>query len=58
VPDGVDDAPTFAAVARLLDSYEELAAADPESRRPRAVLMLASSIAQTPDVPVPAGAAG
>jgi hypothetical protein len=58
VPDGVDDAATFTAVARLLDSYEELAAADPESRRPRALLMLAASIAQTPEVPVPAGATG
>jgi hypothetical protein len=57
VPDDVDDAPVAAAVAGLLDAYEELAAADPESRRPRALLMLAASIAQTPDVPIPAGLA-
>jgi hypothetical protein len=57
VPDDVDDAPVAAAVAGVLDAYEELAAADPEGRRPRALLMLASSIAQTPDVPVPAGVA-
>ena len=58
VPDDVDDAPVCAAVARLLDAYESLAAADPDSRRPRALLMLAASVAQTPDVPVPAGVAG
>jgi uncharacterized protein len=54
VPGDVDDAPVAAAVAGVLDAYEELAAAEPESRRPRALLMLASSIAQTPDVPLPA----
>jgi hypothetical protein len=58
VPDDVDDAPVCAAVAGLLDAYEPLAAADPDSRRPRALLMLAASVAQTPDVPVPAGVAG
>jgi hypothetical protein len=58
VPEGLDDAPVFAAVAALLDAYEALAAEDPDSRRPRSLLMLASSVAQTPDVPVPAGTAG
>ena len=54
VPGDIDDAPTFAVVRGLLDAYEALAAEDPESRRPRALLMLAASVAQTPDVPVPA----
>ncbi len=56
VPDDHDDAPVFAVVRGLLDAYEALAAVDPESRRPRTLLMLAASVAQTPDVPVPAGA--
>lgn len=54
VPAGVDDAPVFAVVDGLLDTHERLSAQDPDSRRPRALLMLASSVAQTPDVPVPA----
>jgi uncharacterized protein len=55
VPDGVDDAPLFDAVRRLLDAHALLAAEDPESRRPRALIMLAASIARTPAVPLPAG---
>lgn len=56
VPDGIDDAPVFAVVRNLLDAYEQLAAEDPDSRQPRTLLMLAASIAQTPEVPVPADA--
>ncbi len=55
VPEGYDDGPVFAAVLTLLDAFAELAAEDPESRRPRALLMLASSVARSPDVPLPAG---
>jgi hypothetical protein len=35
-----------------------LASEDPESRRPRALLMLAAGVARTPDVPLPAGVSG
>jgi hypothetical protein len=55
VPDGYDDGPTFAAVRGLLDAFMALASEDPESRRPRALLMLAAGVARTPDVPLPAG---
>jgi predicted TIM-barrel fold metal-dependent hydrolase len=58
VPEGYDDGPVFAAVLGLLDAFGELAAEDPESRRPRTLLMLASSVARSPDVPLPAGVAG
>ncbi len=57
VPDGYDDGQTFAAVGALLDGFAELAAADPESRRTRIVLMLAAGVARTPDVPLPAATA-
>ncbi len=53
VPDEIDDAPIFAAIRRLLDVYEVAHAAAPEDRRARALLMLAMSIARTPDVPLP-----
>ncbi len=57
VPEGYDDGPVFAAVARLLDAFSELAGEDPDSRRPRTLLMLAASVARTPDVPLPPGVA-
>jgi hypothetical protein len=53
VPDGIDDAPVFAAVRSLLDVFDELTAAEPENRRRLAFLILAASVARTPDVPVP-----
>jgi uncharacterized protein len=55
VPEGYDDAPVFAAVLSLLDAFAELAAEDAESRRPRTLLMLASSVARSPDVALPGG---
>jgi uncharacterized protein len=55
VPDEIDDAPVFAALRSLLDAYFELAEADPESRRPRWLLMLATAVAATPQVALPAG---
>jgi predicted TIM-barrel fold metal-dependent hydrolase len=58
VPDEIDDAPLFAALRELLDGYAGLAAEDPESRSPRMLLMLAASIARTPEVPLPAGVTG
>ena len=55
VPDEIDDAPVFAALRSLLAAYFEMAEADPESRRPRWLLMLAAGIAATPEVPLPPG---
>jgi predicted TIM-barrel fold metal-dependent hydrolase len=52
VPEGIDHAPVFAAIAALLDEYAEDPAM-PEHREPLALLMLALSVAATPDVPVP-----
>ncbi|MGA9856875.1 MAG: amidohydrolase family protein [Solirubrobacteraceae bacterium] len=54
VPDGIDDAPVFTTILRLLDIYEEINAAEPTNRRRLAFLILAASVARTPDVPVPA----
>jgi predicted TIM-barrel fold metal-dependent hydrolase len=54
VPDSIDDAPVFEALRGLLDTYDELTAADPANRRRLTFLILAASVARTPDVPVPA----
>jgi predicted TIM-barrel fold metal-dependent hydrolase len=54
VPDSIDDAPVFEALRTLLDTYEEITAADPANRRRLTFLILAASVARTPDVPVPA----
>ncbi|MFZ0091894.1 MAG: amidohydrolase family protein [Solirubrobacteraceae bacterium] len=54
VPDDVDDAPVFAAIRGLLATYAEIEAADPTNRRRLAFLIMAASVARTPDVPVPA----
>jgi hypothetical protein len=53
VPDEIDDAPVFAAIRGLLDSYDELRIAEPTDRRALAFLVLAATAARTPDVPVP-----
>ena len=37
VPDDIDDAPIFAAIVSLLDSYEEVAAVEPEQPPPARV---------------------
>jgi uncharacterized protein len=58
VPDEIDDAPVFAALRSLLSGYFELVAADPGDRRTRGLLMLAATVAGTPDVPIPPGVAG
>jgi hypothetical protein len=57
VPDEIDDAPVFAVIRRLLETYDEVAAVEPDNRRRLAFLILAATVARTPDVPVP-GAAG
>jgi len=54
VPDEIDDAPIFSAIRWLLDTYEEIEAAEPTNRRRLAFLILAATVARTPDVPVPA----
>jgi uncharacterized protein len=54
VPDEIDDAPVFAVVRELLRTYFEVAAAEPDNRRRLMFLILAASVARTPDVPVPA----
>jgi hypothetical protein len=54
VPDDIDDAPVFAVVRELLRTYEEVEAAEPTNRRRLAFLILAASVARTPEVPVPA----
>jgi predicted TIM-barrel fold metal-dependent hydrolase len=56
-PDEIDDAPVFAALRSLLGGYFELFAADPSDRRTRGLLMLAATVANTPDVPIPPGIA-
>lgn len=53
IPPGIDDAPVFAAVLELLDLHARISAADPADRRPRALLILAATVARTPDVPLP-----
>jgi len=53
VPDEIDDAPVFTAIRGLLDIYAEIEAAEPNNRRRMTFLILAASVARTPDVPVP-----
>jgi hypothetical protein len=53
VPDDVDDAPVFAAIRDLLDAFDAYAAAHPTDRRRLTFLILAATVARTPDVPVP-----
>jgi predicted TIM-barrel fold metal-dependent hydrolase len=55
VPDEIDDAPVFAAIRSLLDDYEAYAAEHPDERRRITFLILAATVAKTPDVPLPAG---
>jgi uncharacterized protein len=58
VPDEIDDAPVFAAIRSLLDGYEAYAAEHPDERRRMTFLILAATVAKTPDVPIPASATG
>jgi uncharacterized protein len=53
VPDEVDDAPVFAAIRQLLDGYEAYAAEHPDDRRRMTFVILAASVARTPEVPMP-----
>ncbi|HSC02845.1 MAG TPA: amidohydrolase family protein [Solirubrobacteraceae bacterium] len=54
VPDEIDDAPVFDAIGALLDGYEDYAAEHPDERRRITFLILAATVAKTPDVPIPA----
>jgi predicted TIM-barrel fold metal-dependent hydrolase len=53
VPGEIDDAPVFAAIRGLLDDYELYAAEHPDERRRITFLILAATVARTPDVPIP-----
>ncbi len=53
VPPDIDDAPLFGVIRGLLDTYAEVETAEPSNRRRLAFLILAASVARTPDVPVP-----
>ena len=57
VPDEIDDAPIFRAIRGLLDAHDEAFAEDPNDRRRMGFLILAATVAKTPEVPVPAVAA-
>ena len=53
VPEEIDDAPVFEAIRCLLDEFEVYAAENPDDRRRLTFLILASTVARTPDVPLP-----
>lgn len=53
IPEDIDDAPVFAAVLDLLDRHARLEAIAPGDRRARSLLILAATVACTPDVPLP-----
>ena len=56
VPEEIDDAPVFAAIRSLMDAFDQLTDADPTDRRRLSFLILAATVANTPDVPLPAPA--
>jgi len=53
-PPEIDDAPIFAAIRRLIDLYDQMTLAEPLNRRRLALLILALTVARTPEVPIPA----
>ncbi len=56
VPEEIDDAPVFRAIEGLLDGYEAYAAEHPDDRRRLTFLIMAATLAKTPEVPLPAPA--
>jgi hypothetical protein len=54
VPEEIDDAPLFGAIRGLLDVHDQVIAEDPTDRRRIAFLILATTVARTPEVPLPA----
>jgi hypothetical protein len=57
VPEDHEEAALFTTIAGLIDAFEAMTLAEPDNRRRLALLMLATSVANTPDVPLPAGVA-
>jgi hypothetical protein len=53
VPDEIDDAPVFDAIRGLIEIFDELNEAYPDDRARLGPLIMASTVARTPDVPVP-----
>jgi hypothetical protein len=53
VPEEIDDAPVFEAIRWLIDAFDAYADEHPDDRRRIAFLILAASVARTPEVPVP-----
>ena len=53
VPEEIDDAPLFASIRSLIDTFGEMTAQDATDRRRLGCLILAATVARTPDVPVP-----
>ena len=54
VPDEIDDAPLFAAIRGLLDAFDGYSAEHPDDRRRLTMLILAATVARTPEVPIAA----
>ncbi|MGI8427729.1 MAG: amidohydrolase family protein [Solirubrobacteraceae bacterium] len=54
VPPEIDDAPVFAAILSLINTHDQLLATDPGDRRRLAPLILAATVARTPEIPIPA----
>ena len=54
VPAEIDDAPLFKVILQLLDAFDAATIATPDDRRRMGYLILATTVARTPDVPVPA----
>jgi predicted TIM-barrel fold metal-dependent hydrolase len=54
VPDEIDDRPVFNAVSWLLDRFDDYSANYPDDRRRLTFLIMATTVARTPDVPLPA----
>ncbi len=53
VPDEIDDAPVFAAIRSLIALFDQLNEEHPEDRGRLGPLIMATTVARTPDVPVP-----
>jgi hypothetical protein len=53
VPDEIDDAPVFEAIRGLIEVFDELNETYPNDRARHGPLIMASTVARTPDVPVP-----
>jgi len=57
VPEEIDDAPLFSAILELLDAFDAYSAEHPDDRRRLSLLILAATVARTPEVPIPERAA-